>query len=72
MKTFGIENTAPIIRQNSLDLISSILNEINQSNTSLNEKDLMIRALKNRLAKYDMIDDRLRSNTTILFPGVNN
>src|SRR5690606_32238823 len=72
MKTFGIENTDLIIRQDSLDLRSSILNEINQSNTSVNEKDLTIRALNNRLAKYDMMDDRLRSNMTILFPEVNN
>lgn len=72
MKTFGIENTNLIIRQDSLDLRSSILNEINQSNISVNEKDLTIRALNNRLAKYDMMDDRLRSNMTILFPEVNN
>lgn len=71
MQTFGIENTELIIRQDSLDLRSSILNEINQSNTSVNEKDLTIRALNNRLAKYDMMDDRLRSNMTILFPEVN-
>lgn len=72
MKTFGIENTDLIIRQDSLDLRSSILNEINQSNTSVNEKDLTIRALNNRLAKYDMMDDKLRSNMTILFPEINN
>src|SRR5690606_23203143 len=30
------------------------------------------RALNNRLAKYDMMDDKLRSNMTILFPEINN
>lgn len=72
MKTFVIENTDLIIRQDSLDIRSSILNEINQSNTSVNEKGLTIRALNNRLAKYDMMAERLRSNMTILFPEVNN
>ncbi|TYR37496.1 DUF389 domain-containing protein [Sphingobacterium phlebotomi] len=72
MKTFGIENTDLVIRQDSLDLKSTILNEINQRTTSVNEKDLTIRALNNRLAKYNVIDDKLGSNMAILFPEVDN
>jgi len=72
MKNFGIENTDLIIRQDSLDLKSSILSEINQRNSSVNEKDLAIRALNNRLAKYDLGKDKLHTNINILFPEVDN
>ncbi|PRD57425.1 TIGR00341 family protein [Sphingobacterium gobiense] len=70
MKSFGIENTELIIRQDSLDIRSSILNEINQRNISVNEKDLTIRALNNKLASYELDNGRLQSDLSILFPEI--
>lgn len=70
MKSFGIENTELVIRQDSLDIRSSILNEINQRNISVNEKDLTIRALNNKLASYELDNGRLQSDLSILFPEI--
>lgn len=70
MKSFGIENTELIIRQDSLDIRTSILDEINQRNISVNEKDLTIRALNNKLARYELDNDRFQSDLSILFPEI--
>ncbi|NGM66190.1 DUF389 domain-containing protein [Sphingobacterium sp. SGR-19] len=70
MKSLGIENTKLVIRQDSLDVRTSILDEINQRNISVNEKDLTIRALNNKLAKYELDNHQFQSDLSILFPDI--
>ncbi|QIH33956.1 hypothetical protein [Sphingobacterium sp. DR205] len=52
MASFGIEHTDLIIRQDSFDLKTTILSEIDKRSAAVNDKDLTIRALNNELARY--------------------
>lgn len=68
METFGITNTALVIHQDSLDLKSSILSEIDRRTAAVSEKDLTIRALNNELAKYQLANPQLDRDISVLFP----
>ncbi|MFD1770455.1 DUF389 domain-containing protein [Sphingobacterium suaedae] len=68
MRAFGIDNTQLIIRQDSLDLRSTILSEIDKRNVSVSEKDLTIRALNNTLSSYQLADPELDRDIKIIFP----
>lgn len=67
MRAFGIDNTQLIIRQDSLDLRSTILSEIDKRNVSVSEKDLTIRALNNTLSSYQLADPELDKDIKIIF-----
>jgi len=71
MQTFGIENTQLIIHQDSLDLKSSILSEIDKRTAAVSEKDLTIRALNNELTKYQVVSPELDRDIKVLFPELN-
>ncbi|MEZ0453184.1 TIGR00341 family protein [Sphingobacterium thalpophilum] len=71
MKSFGIDNTALVIHQDSLDLKSSILSEIDKRNAAVSEKDLTIRALNNELARYQIANPELDRDIAVLFPELN-
>jgi len=72
MAAQGIKNTELIIRQDSFDMRTSILDEINRRNVSVNEKDLAIRTLNNKLAQYELDNEHFQSDLSILFPEVKN
>lgn len=68
MQSFGIHNTELIIRQDSLDLKSTILSEIDKRTVSVNEKDLTIRALNNKLSSFQLANPELDRDIKIIFP----
>ncbi|GAA4179411.1 DUF389 domain-containing protein [Sphingobacterium ginsenosidimutans] len=68
MESFGIAQTDLIIRQDSLDLKTTILSEIDKRSAAVNDKDLTIRALNNELAKYQVASPQLDKDLTVLFP----
>lgn len=68
MESFGIDNTNLVIHQDSLDLKSSILSEIDKRTAAVSEKDLTIRALNNELAKYQLANPSLDQDIAVLFP----
>ncbi|MGO3807866.1 MAG: TIGR00341 family protein [Sphingobacterium sp.] len=68
MAAFGVENTELIIRQDSFDLKSTIMNEIDKRSVAVNEKDLTIRALNNRLSSYSLANPQLDRDIKIIFP----
>lgn len=70
LKDFGISNTKLTIKQNTSDLKSEILNEINLQKTTFSEKDLQIKELKNELGEYKMDNPELNKEIQILFPEV--
>ncbi|HAO06878.1 MAG TPA: hypothetical protein DCQ50_07795 [Chryseobacterium sp.] len=70
LKDFGISNTKLSIKQNTSDLKSEILNEINLQKTTFSEKDLQIKELKNELGEYKMDNPELNKEIQILFPEV--
>ncbi len=71
MESFGITNTNLVIHQDSLDLKSSILSEIDRRTAAVSEKDLTIRALNNELAKYQLASPQLDRDIAVLFPELN-
>lgn len=70
MASFGILNTELLIRQDTIDLQSSILSEIDRRTVAFNEKDVTIRALNNKIAQYEMATPQLESDIRILFPEI--
>ena len=68
MESFGIAHTDLIIRQDSLDLKTTILSEIDKRSAAVNDKDLTIRALNNELAKYQVASPQLDKDLAVLFP----
>lgn len=68
--SFGLNNTQLIIRQDSIDLKTSILNEINQGNKELNEKEQMIKKLNHQLELDKFNNDELLSEIQIWNPSV--
>ena len=70
LKDFGISNTNLSIKQNTSDLKSEILSEINLQKTTFTQKDLQINELKNELSQYKMENPELIKEIQILFPEV--
>ncbi len=70
MASFGISNTELRIRQDTIDLQSSILSEIDRRTVAVNEKDVTIRALNNRISQYEMATPQLERDIRVLFPEI--
>lgn len=70
LASYGVENTELIIKQDSVDLRSAILSEIDKHTVSVNEKDLTIRSLNQRLSRYELANVQLRHDMAILFPQI--
>lgn len=69
---FGITNAKLTIKQNTKDLKSEILSEINKSTASISEKDVQINVLSNELKKYKYDNPVLYKELVILFPEIQN
>lgn len=67
---YGLSNTKLIIKQNTSDLKTEILSEINKQNTNLSEKDLQLNALSSELKKYKIENPKLIKEIGILFPEI--
>lgn len=67
---YGIEDTELIIKQDSVDLRSTILSEIDKHTVSVNEKDLTIRSLSQRLSRYELANAQINHDIQILFPEI--
>lgn len=72
LNLFNIQNTELVIKQNSSDLKSEILAEINQQNTKFSEKDLIIQNLTEELNLYKISDTHLAKEIKILYPEIKN
>lgn len=67
---YGLNNTKLTIKQNTSDLKTEILSEINKQNTNLSEKDLQLNALSSELKKYKIENPKLIKEIGILFPEI--
>lgn len=67
---FGITNAQLTIKQNTKDLKSEILSEINKNTISMSEKEVQINLLSNELKKYKYDNAQLYRELTVLFPEV--
>ncbi|MEZ7498761.1 TIGR00341 family protein [Flavobacterium sp. Arc3] len=69
---YDINNTKLVIMQDTTDLKSDILNEINFNKSQLSQKDVSILSLKNQLTANKYNNKALLAEIQILFPEVNN
>ncbi|AWG22081.1 TIGR00341 family protein [Flavobacterium faecale] len=72
LKSYDINNTKLIVVQDTTDLKSDILNEINSNNMVLSQKDVTILNLQKQLAADRYNNKELLSEIKILFPTVEN
>ncbi len=68
LKSYGIDNTELVIKQDVTDLKSDILNEIGSSDRNASEKDIIINKLRQELADYSFASQDLTKEASILFP----
>ncbi|OCK50774.1 hypothetical protein BA768_18830 [Chryseobacterium sp. CBo1] len=66
----GLTNTVLNIKQNSTDLKSEILSEINKTNNNISEKDIAISKLREELDSYKISDSTLVQEIKILYPNI--
>ena len=72
LKSYSINNTKLIVIQDTTDLKSDILNEINFNKSILSEKDVTILNLKNKIEQNSYDNKALLSEIKILFPEIQN
>lgn len=72
LKEYDLKNTKLIIKQDTTDLKSDILNEINFNKSSLSEKDVTILSLKNQIEANNYNTTKLLAEMKILFPTIEN
>jgi uncharacterized hydrophobic protein (TIGR00271 family) len=72
LKTYDINDTKLLVMQDTTDLKSDILNEINFNKSVLSEKDVTILNLKNEIAKNSYNNIALLAEVKILFPEIEN
>ena len=69
---YDISNTKLEIKQDAKDLKSEILNELNNQNKNLSEKDILINNLQNELGEYKFDNSDIQKELKILFPELKN
>lgn len=72
LSSYGITNTALVIKQNISDLKSEILNEVGTSDQNNSEKDIVINKLRQEIAEYSFTEGDLGKEAIILFPEFGN
>lgn len=72
LKNYELNNTKLIIKQDTTDLKSDILNEINFNKSALSQKELTILNLKKEIEKNHFDNKKLLAEIKILFPNVDN
>lgn len=68
LSDYNIKNTILVVRQDSIDLKSDILAEINKQSEHVNQKDITIQTLKNDLATFDLKDKGITEEIDLLYP----
>ncbi|KRB56066.1 DUF389 domain-containing protein [Flavobacterium sp. Root186] len=65
---YNITNTKLIIRQDTVNLRKDILNQINNNQNVVDQKDVIINNLRNQLSKYQFNTNQINNEAKILFP----
>ena len=67
---YGLGETHLHIRQDSIDLSSTIRREIDRYTTNMTEKDYSVHLLNQKLAKFELLKPELNNEIQILFPQI--
>ncbi|MBD0724668.1 TIGR00341 family protein [Flavobacterium sp. L1I52] len=72
LKDYELNNTKLIVKQDTTDLKSDILNEIKFNKSTISQKDVTILNLKKQLAANQYSNKELLAEMKILFPNIEN
>ncbi|WP_035141255.1 TIGR00341 family protein [Flavobacterium daejeonense] len=72
LKNYELSNTKLIVKQDTIDLKSDILNEIKFNKSTISQKDVTILNLKKQLAANQYNNKELLAEMKILFPNIEN
>ncbi|MGV9004915.1 TIGR00341 family protein [Flavobacterium sp.] len=67
---YGIKNTALVIKQDTTDIKNAILSEIYKNKSNIDQKDLRIAQLENRIANNKFDNKVLFEELSILYPTI--
>ena len=70
LSNYDLPNTKLIIRQDTVNLRKDIMNQINNNQTVVDQKDILINSLRNQLALYQFNTTQINNEAKILFPAV--
>ncbi|SDY31374.1 TIGR00341 family protein [Flavobacterium aquidurense] len=65
---YNLPNTKLIIRQDTVNLRKDIMNQINNNQTAVDQKDILINSLRNQLSQYNFNTNQINNEAKILFP----
>ncbi|MWB96663.1 DUF389 domain-containing protein [Flavobacterium sp. GA093] len=67
---YDIQNTRLIIKQDTFNLGKDIMNRINDSKNLVDQKDVLINELRNKLSQYQFNKSQINKEAKILFPFI--
>lgn len=67
---YNLPDTKLIIRQDTVNLRKDIMNQINNNQSVVDQKDILINNLRNQLAQYQFNNNQISNEAKILFPAV--
>ncbi|SHL90840.1 DUF389 domain-containing protein [Flavobacterium saccharophilum] len=67
---YDLPNTKLIIRQDTVNLRKDIMNQINNNQSVVDQKDILINSLRNQLSQYNFNTNQISNEAKILFPAV--
>ncbi|URC10862.1 DUF389 domain-containing protein [Flavobacterium sp. B183] len=70
LSNYDLPNTKLIIRQDTVNLRKDIMNQINNNQTVVDQKDILINSLRNQLEQYQFNTAQINNEAKILFPAV--
>ncbi len=70
LETYWLSNTQLVIKQDSTDLKGDILKEIGKTDKTINEKDLVIAQLQQKLDSYNFDTVQILAELQILYPSI--
>ncbi|MBF4463744.1 DUF389 domain-containing protein [Flavobacterium sp. LC2016-12] len=68
--SYDLPNTKLVIRQDTVNLRKDIMNQINNNQTVVDQKDILINNLRNQLSQYNFNTNQINNEAKILFPAV--
>ncbi|MDL2142070.1 DUF389 domain-containing protein [Flavobacterium tructae] len=70
LSNYDLPNTKLIIRQDTVNLRKDIMNQINNNQTVVDQKDILINSLRNQLEQYQFNTAQINNEAKILFPAI--
>lgn len=67
---YDLPNTKLIIRQDTVNLRKDIMNQINNNQSVVDQKDILINSLRNQLSQYNFNTNQISNEAKILFPAI--